>query len=60
MLGNIDTIAPFGIIYYIIYLPGCLILFLLVNDWLGKKKAARPSKRISARRDTAQKVPPRK
>lgn len=42
MLTDIDTIGPVGVIQYVIYLPGCLILFLLVNGWLRKKKKAAP------------------
>lgn len=41
MLTDIDTIGPFGLIHYIIYLPGCVFLFLLVNGWLGKRKKRR-------------------
>ncbi|MDD2282062.1 MAG: zinc ribbon domain-containing protein [Eubacteriales bacterium] len=57
MLTDIDTIGPFGLIHYIIYLPGCIFLFLLVNGWLGKKKkAARKAATIErniTRRDAA-------
>ena len=38
MLVDIDEIGPVGFIYHIMVIPGCILLLLLVNGRLGKRK----------------------
>lgn len=40
MLTNFDQIGTGGLIYYLLSLPGCVFLLLLVTGRLGKKKKA--------------------